>query len=206
MSEHYFSADPASTPIQRNFEFDFLGEAISVRVDSGIFSATRIDPGTKVLLGELEKHVAIHQSSPRSRALDIGCGWGAISLALAKSSAELEVIAIDVNQRALDNTKRNAKLQGLSNVQALHPTDVPPDLEFDEIWSNPPIRIGKEALHELLQSWLARLSNAGIATFVVAKQLGAPSLQRWLNGLPGLSCSKLSQDKGFWVLRVKREA
>lgn len=181
-----------------------MGDAIDVLVDGGVFSATRLDPGTRVLLEYLEQDSPQSLGDESGRLLDIGCGWGAISLALGRKYPSAAVTSIDVNRRALENTRRNAERNGITNVHVLEPSEISPDITFDAIWSNPPIRIGKPALHGLLSRWLSHLAPAGSATLVVAKQLGAPSLQRWLNELPGFRCLKLGQEKGYWVLRVTR--
>ena len=81
--------------------------------------------------------------------------------------------------------------------------DVPDEMQFDEIWSNPPIRIGKPALHDLLLTWLPRLAADGRAVLVVGKNLGADSLQRWLVE-QGYPCERLASAKGFRVLEARR--
>lgn len=202
--DHYFSADPKSESTPREIGFDFLGERLSAAVDAGVFSATRLDAGTRVLLNYLESHSQADDKDV-ARVIDIGCGWGPISIALGKKYPEAEVIGVDVNRRALENTTRNLAMNRVSRARAMHPELVPEGYEFDEIWSNPPIRIGKVALHELLMEWLPRLGESGTATIVVAKQLGAPSLQQWLNSQPNFRCTKLLQEKGYWLLRVTRE-
>lgn len=206
MTEHYFSADPTSTGNRRDVKFDFMGDTLLAQVDAGVFSATRIDPGTRVLLKSLERHEVPGGKAATLNVLDIGCGWGPISLALAKKYPAGEILAVDVNRRALENTARNAALNEVLNISTREPGEVADDTAFDEIWSNPPIRIGKEALHSLLETWLARLTVGGLATFVVAKQLGAPSLEHWLNDLAGYRCQKVDQSKGYWILQVSREA
>lgn len=138
--------------------------------------------------------------------LDLGCGWGPISLALGHAFPGARVIAMDINQRALANTARNLSLNNILNVTPLSPEQVDSGVRFDEIWSNPPIRIGKSNLHELLLTWLSRLAPTGIAYLVVAKKLGAPSLVDWLNSDSGFSAAKVFQDKGFWVLEVRHQA
>jgi len=167
---------------------------------SGTFSADALDRGTKVLLESVPK-------PPTTGTLvDVGCGWGPITLALALESQEARVIGVDVNARARELTTENAATHNLENVQVVAPDAFPEDTQIDCIWSNPPIRIGKEALHELLTTWLNRLSPAGVAYLVVAKQLGSDSLQRWIaGGEPGdFSCERLTTDKGFRVLEVRR--
>jgi 16S rRNA G1207 methylase RsmC len=136
--------------------------------------------------------------------LDLGCGYGAIACALAVAVPASEVWAVDVNRRALQLTGENAAALGVGKrVHACAPEDVPADLSFDEIWSNPPIRIGKEALHTLLSTWLPRLHTPGRAVLVVGKNLGSDSLQRWLKG-EGYRCERMASAKGFRVLEVHR--
>lgn len=171
-----------------------------VTTANGTFSSDALDRGTKVLLESVP-------TPPTSGTLvDVGCGWGPIALTLALESPEANVIGVDVNERARDLTAKNAQAHGLINVQVMAPDAFPEDLAIDCIWSNPPIRIGKEALHQLLTTWLNRLSPEGVAYLVVAKQLGSDSLQRWIaGGEPGdFSCERLATDKGFRVLEIRR--
>jgi 16S rRNA (guanine1207-N2)-methyltransferase len=111
---------------------------------------------------------------------------------------------VDVSERALDLTRRNAAALGCERVGAVRPEEVPEEATFDVIWSNPPIRIGKAALHDLLRRWMPRLSQAGEAWLVVGKNLGADSLQRWVETELGLTCERAASSKGFRVLRVTR--
>ena len=138
--------------------------------------------------------------------MDVGCGWGPIALSMALARPEASVYAVDVNERARAATHANAASQGLTNVIVSSPEDFPHKTGIDLIWSNPPIRIGKTALHQLLHTWLNRLSGSGEAWLVVAKQLGSDSLQKWLNdgGAGEFSCERVSTDKGFRILRVTR--
>ena len=115
--------------------------------------------------------------------------------------------AIDVNGRARELCRANAAANGLANVTVAAPADVPASVRFDAIWSNPPIRIGKSELHDLLMLWLPRLAPGGSAWLVVQKNLGSDSLQRWLaEHLPAdeFSVSRHASDKGFRVLAVTR--
>ncbi|PPF44226.1 MFS transporter [Pseudoclavibacter sp. AY1F1] len=199
-AQHYFSATPDGPLERRNIHIQLRGRAVSVVTAGGTFSPEHVDRGTQALLDAAPKPPSA------GTALDLGCGWGAISLALALESPELDVWAVDVNERALLLTGENAERLGLSRVRPTLPADVPADATFDLIWSNPPIRIGKEALHQLLTDWLPRLSSGGEAWLVVAKKLGGDSLQAWIAAQfgPGLTVDRHTTDAGFRVLRVRR--
>jgi 16S rRNA G1207 methylase RsmC len=115
------------------------------------------------------------------------------------------VWAIDVNERALELCAANAAALGLGNVRTARPELVPPDVELAAIWSNPPIRVGKDALHELLLAWLPRLRAGGVATLVVNRNLGADSLAAWL-GTQGYGVARISSRKGYRILQVRHGA
>ena len=195
--DHYFSADP-SVPFQRErFTVELWGHSLTFDTGSGVFSRGHLDHATAVLFRELEPPV-------QGQFLDLGCGYGVIGLAIAKAVPLANVTAVDVNERALELANDNAGRLGVSGrFVACTPEQVPTDLRFDEIWSNPPIRIGKEALHELLLTWLPRLAPGGRAVMVVGKNLGADSLQRWL-GEQGYPTERLASAKGFRVLETRR--
>ncbi len=138
--------------------------------------------------------------------LDLGCGWGPIALTLAAESPHATVWAVDVNERSLDLTRRNASVMGLTNVNAVLPADVPADISFMTIWSNPPIRVGKDSLHSMLSFWLPRLESGADAWMVVQKNLGSDSLHRWLElEFPNeFVFSRAATNKGYRVLRGRR--
>jgi len=176
------------------------GREVTLLVPSGTFSAGGLDRGTRVLLNTA--------TAPPEEGVfvDVGCGWGPIALSLALHSPAASIWAVDVNERARQATRNNAETLGLENVRVCSPEEFPSDRGIDLIWSNPPIRIGKTALHELLTTWLGRLSPEGEAWLVVAKQLGSDSLQRWINdgGAGAFSAERVDTDKGFRVLKVSR--
>jgi len=171
-----------------------------VTTASGTFSPQGLDTGTAVLL----KYAP--PPPPSGTFLDIGCGWGPLSLALGLASPEAQVWGIDVNERARSTAVENVENLGLSNVTIASPEDVPDDLTFDLIWSNPPIRVGKAALHQILATWLPRLSPDGEAFLVVAKKLGSDSLIDWIqsSAMPGISAARSETSKGYRVIRVSR--
>lgn len=198
--EHYFSPSPGGELKLRQISVQLGGRDFEVTSAGGVFSPDRIDIGTSVLLSN------VPEPPPGGHLLDVGCGWGPIALSLALASPHATVWAIDVNERALELVRRNAADLGLSNINAVRPEDVPPDIEFMTIWSNPPIRVGKTELHELLERWLPRLQPGVDAWIVVQRNLGADSLHRWLEGTLGgrFSVLRTATSKGFRVLKVRR--
>ncbi|WP_168627640.1 MULTISPECIES: class I SAM-dependent methyltransferase [unclassified Cryobacterium] len=199
--EHYFSSRPASAPQLRPLHVTLAGRQAVLTTAGGIFSPDRIDVGTQVLLANSPV------APPGGHFLDLGCGWGPIALTLALESPRATVWAVDVNERALDLVRRNAETLGLDNVNTVRPEDVPADVRFMTIRSNPPIRVGKSELHNMLEFWLPRLEADADAWLVVARNLGSDSLQRWLETtLPdGFSVIRSSTNKGFRVLRVRHK-
>lgn len=180
-SGHYFSEDPATPSAPGTVTLTLPDVTVTLTSDRGVFSGGRVDAGTKLLLLEAR----VPTASP-ARLCDLGCGYGPIAVVMALRYPDATVWAVDVNRRARDLCEQNARSLGLDNVVVAEPAAVDPQLRFDAIWSNPPIRIGKPALHALLEQWLERLAPGGLATLVVARNLGADSLSRWLadDGFP----------------------
>jgi 16S rRNA (guanine1207-N2)-methyltransferase len=172
--DHYFTAEPASAAQRRQLRVLLAGHEVIVETASGVFCPDRVDIGTAVLLSEAPA------PPPNGQLLDLGSGWGPIALSLGLLSPGATIWAVDVNQRALGLARDNAKALGINDFHAVTPEEMPADIRFDAIWSNPPIRVGKAALHRLLRTWLARLAPGGTAYLVVQKNLGSDSLQRWL--------------------------
>lgn len=196
MGDHFFSAEPQSADVRRTVEARIWGRAYTFTTATGVFSRDRLDIGTSVLLRQVDP--------PRTGGtfLDLGCGYGPIACALAVEAPAATVWAVDVNNRALELTEVNAKATGIAGrVRAALPEDVPEELRFDQIWSNPAIHIGKAELHKMLLQWLGRLAPGGVAWFVVGKNLGGDSLQRWMTD-QGYPCERVGSAKGFRVLRA----
>jgi 16S rRNA G1207 methylase RsmC len=197
-NDHYFTAQPASPDERRQVRVRLAGRELDVETAGGVFSPGHVDLGTEVLLR------TVPQPPVTGDLLDLGCGWGPVALTLALASPDATVWAVDVNERALDLVRRNAERLGCPNVVAVVPDDVPAELRFAALWSNPPIRVGKEALHELLLRWLPRLAVGAQAHLVVGKNLGADSLERWIGEQLGVhdDVERVGSAKGFRVLRV----
>lgn len=193
---HYFET-PQGEERRRSVTLRFWDADWAFTTANGVFSADGLDLGTSVLLRECTP------SSGARRLLDLGCGYGVLAVALATACPDATVDAVDVNDRALALTRVNAAAHGVDDrVRALRPAEVAADVRYDEIWSNPPIRIGKEALHALLTTWLGKLDDEGVARLVVGRNLGADSLQEWLRA-QGWECDRTASAKGFRVLRIR---
>jgi 16S rRNA (guanine1207-N2)-methyltransferase len=190
---HYFDETPGAPSAEATVTFD----GMSLRTDRGVFSHGRLDTGTALLLR------AAPPPPATGELLDLGCGYGAIALVLARRAPAARIWAIDVNDRARTLCAANATDNGIENVTVVAPDGVPEDVRFVAIWSNPPIRIGKPALHALLGRWLDRLTPDGRAVLVVQKHLGADSLQRWLTE-QGWPTIRLASAKGYRLLDVHR--
>ncbi|MBW8827763.1 MAG: methyltransferase [Acidobacteria bacterium] len=171
---HYFDETPSVESAPQAVRLALPDLTLDLTTDRGVFGRAGVDPGTKLLL--LEAPVL----APSGDLLDLGCGYGAIALTMARRCPGAAVWAVDVNRRALDLCRANAEANRAANVRVATPEEVPDDVRFATIWSNPPVRIGKDALHQLLDRWLPRLTNDGAAVLVVQKHLGADSLATWL--------------------------
>lgn len=203
-TDHYFSAEPASAAERRQLRVFLAGQELIVETAAGVFCPDRVDIGTAVLLANTPA------PPPSGNLLDLGSGWGPIALSLGLFSPQASIWAVDVNQRALALARDNAKALGITDFRAMTPDEVPADIHFDVIWSNPPIRVGKSELHAMLLTWLPRLAAGGTAYLVVQKNLGADSLQRWLADqlellVPGeFTVDRHSTSKGFRLLAIHR--
>ena len=198
-NEHYFSSEPKGEFKPRQIEVTLADRKVQVFTAGSVFSPDHVDTGTKVLLENLD------YAPDEGDVLDIGCGWGPISLALAIANPNLTVWAMDVNERALELTRRNAAALGLTNIKTVTAEEIPSEIQFTGIWSNPPIRVGKEVLHGLMKTWIPRLVVGGDAFLVVQKNLGSDSLLKWLQeNFDGYESSRLETSKQFRVLQVTR--
>jgi 16S rRNA (guanine1207-N2)-methyltransferase len=197
VSQQYFAERPAAARRPGTVHVVTGDLHLELATDSGMFSPSRLDPGTRLLLETAPPPPAA------GNLLDLGSGYGPLALVLAARSPGAQVWAVDVNTRALELCARNAERAGLRNVRCAAPGDPAVPGAFALIWSNPPIRIGKAALHALLADWLARLEPDGAAYLVVQRHLGSDSLQRWLESA-GWAAGRVAARAGYRVLRVSR--
>jgi 16S rRNA G1207 methylase RsmC len=192
---HYFDPAPVVESKPRTVHLHVGELALELKADRGVFGSRGVDLGTLVLLREAPPPPS------EGEILDLGSGYGPIAIALARQSPGARVWAVDVNERAIELTKTNAEGAAVANVTARAPDEVPDDLRFDAIYSNPPVRVGKAALHELLVRWLGRLRPDGRAYLVVQRNLGADSLAVWL-AAQGYQVQRLKSKKGYRILQV----
>jgi 16S rRNA G1207 methylase RsmC len=194
---HYFSEQPKTASRPGSVDLVLPDLHLRLETDRGVFSPERVDVGTRVLLE------SVPPPPQEGDLLDLGCGYGPVALTMAARAPGATVWAIDVNRRSLELTGRNAEAAKLGNVRTAHIDDVPGRVTFRAIWSNPAIRIGKQALHDMLTRWLTRLTPDGEAYLVVQKHLGSDSLQRWL-GEQGWHTSREASRAAYRILKVTR--
>jgi len=196
LTEHYFSPRPGAPHRPGLVRVVLPDVYLELATDAGVFSPGRLDPGTRLLLDEAPA------PPPTGDLLDLGCGYGPIACVLAKRSPGATVWAVDVNERALKLCARNAATAGLPNVRCVTPGDPCVPARLTGIWSNPPVRIGKAALHSLLSGWLGRLAPGGQAYLVAGRNLGADSLHRWL-AEQGWPVTRRAARSGYRLLQVE---
>ena len=196
MGQQYFAGRPDARSDEGTVRVRLPDLDLELTTDRGVFAGHRLDAGTDTLLRRGEQIV------PDGAVLDLGCGYGPIAVVLARRNPDAVVWAVDVNERARDLCARNTRDIGLANVRVAAPDDVPDDVRFAAIWSNPPIRIGKVALHALLLRWLGRLTPGGTAHLVVHKHLGSDSLARWL-AEQGFTVVRRASHQGYRLLDVR---
>ncbi len=191
-NDHYYTQDPASAHDVRTFSFTFEGRTLSFATDAGVFSKGHVDPGTLLLARSLPADLA-------GRALDLGCGWGALSVLTLCRFPRLELVMSDVNRRALDLAQQNVQANGM-RAQAVHSDGLQAvQGTFDAVLTNPPIRAGKQVIYAMFADSRARLNPGGRLILVIRKQQGAPSAQKYLSTLFG-RVELLARDAGYWIL------
>ena len=198
----YFDEIPQveSRPVKVSFNYD--GNDLIFTTDRGVFSYEKIDKATRILLDIFNEKY--YGQKPRSIA-DVGCGYGVIAICMAKKYPQSEITAIDVNQRALELCKKNVVENNIENVFAESASKYD-DEKYDLIISNPPIRVGKEALYELLSYWSKKLNDKGQMWLVIAKNLGADSVAAYLEFELKLNVKRVASKKGFRVLKCENPA
>ena len=198
MNDHYYSHTPVSAHHERLIETKLLGREMRFNTDSGVFSRDDVDPGSRLL---------IESAGPLSgRVLDLGCGWGPVGLSLALENPEADFLMADINERAVELTERNRRLNGVLNARVIE-SDAFESIEgqFEHILTNPPIRAGKQVIYSMFDDALRRLTPGGALTIVIRKQQGAPSAKKHLEETFG-NAEIIARGGGYWIIRSVKEA
>ncbi len=193
MSEHYYTHNPVSPSDERRFTLNFAGQEYSFLYDNGVFSKGRLDEGTAILLGAL--------GEVYGDVLDLGCGWGPVGTILGKRHPDANILMTDVNERALELSRKNLILNGVNNARVLC-SDGFENISglFDFIVTNPPIRAGKQTIYAMFDGALEHLKSGGTLTVVIRKQQGAESALKFL---AKANAEVIERQKGYWVIQAR---
>lgn len=198
--QHYFSEQPEIAHDRHQWLFELVGRNFKFITDTNVFSKKTVDYGSRVLIEHFDD-----TSLPAGAILDVGCGYGPIGLALAVKTNR-EVHMIDVNQRALDLAKENAKLNQISGV-TIYQSNIYESVmkkDFSAVVSNPPIRAGKEVVHAIISEAYDHLKSGGSLTIVIQKKQGAPSAQKKMTDIFG-AATIVAKDKGYYIIVSEKE-
>ena len=196
MSKMYYAENPDAAHDIHELRVDLLGEKMTFLTDAGVFSKKMVDFGSQLLLKCLE----VNQGET---VLDVGCGYGPLGLSLAKAYG-VEATMVDINNRALDLARKNAER---NKVEAtIFQSNIYEQVKgkFDHVISNPPIRAGKQVVHEIIEKSKDFLGIGGDLTIVIQKKQGAPSAKSKMEDVFG-NCEVVKKDKGYYILRSVNE-
>ena len=195
MAEHYFTAAPTSAHHEQAFTLSFAGKTLRFVTDAGVFSREHVDPGSLALCRALPEGLS-------GRVLDMGCGWGAMTVLTLARFPSLAMTMADVNERALDLARANVAANGMQAEAILSDGFTAIDGSFDAVMTNPPIRAGKQVVYGIFEGAAARLFPGGALYAVVRKQQGAPSALKFLREV-FQSAEVIDRSGGYWVLEAK---
>ena len=195
MNDHYYTREPQSVSRPVECEYVYRGERLRFMTDAGVFSKGEVDTGTRLLLEALPEEMT-------GEILDLGCGWGVIGISIAKKWPECRVTMADVNLRALELSRENAK-KNRAEVECVESDGMAAlaGRTFDAIVTNPPIRAGKQVIYQMFADAAKSLKPGGALYLVIRKQQGAESCMKYLKTIYG-EVEKLDKSGGFWVLRA----
>ena len=195
MNDHYYTREPRSESRPAECTFTYRGNSLVFQTDAGVFSRGEVDTGTGLLLGALPEQM-------NGEILDLGCGWGVIGISVAKAWPETRVTLADVNLRALELSRENAKRNRADVICAESDGfSAFAGKTFDAVITNPPIRAGKQVIYTMFSDAADHLAPEGALYLVIRKQQGAESCIRYLRSVFA-DVEKLDRSGGFWVLRA----
>ncbi|RJX36684.1 class I SAM-dependent methyltransferase [Paenibacillus pinisoli] len=198
MSGHYYSKTPEVNHNRQTHADSLRGNPMKFVTDAGVFSKTGVDYGSRVLVETMELQEG-------DRVLDVGCGYGPIGLTAARLVGSGHVTMIDINERAVELAKENAKLNGITNATILQSDlfEAVKTERFQVILTNPPIRAGKAVVHRIFEEGYELLQEGGSMWVVIQKKQGAPSAMDKLEAIFG-EVEEVTRDKGYWILRAQK--
>ena len=192
MAEHYYTNNPTSEHEERSFRAVFAGRVLAFDTDAGVFSKQHVDPGSELLCRALPDTIS-------GRVLDMGCGWGAMTVMTLARFPKAEVVMADVNERALALAVSNVEKNHMQATAVLSDGFEKIEGEFDVVITNPPIRAGKAVIYKMFEDAKAHLVPGGTLYLVVRKQQGAPSTLKFLKELYG-KAEVIERDGGYWII------
>ena len=198
MPEHYYTSTPTSAHEARSFRAVFAGRVLAFDTDAGVFSKQHVDPGSELLCGALPEELS-------GDVLDMGCGWGAMTVLTLARFPKLNVTMADVNERALSLAVANVEKNHMQARAVLSDGFERIEGMFDAVITNPPIRAGKAVIYRMFEDAKAHLVPGGALYLVIRKQQGAPSALKFLRELYA-SAEVIERDGGYWVIRCVKEA
>ena len=198
MPEYYYTASPESAHEDRHFRAVFAGRTLAFETDAGVFSKQHIDPGSELLCRSLPQELS-------GRVLDMGCGWGAMTVMTLAAHPDVAMTMADVNERALALAVRNVAANGMQAEALLSDGFERVEGLFDAVITNPPIRAGKAVIYQMFEDAKAHLVPGGALYLVIRKQQGAPSALKFLKGLYE-SAEVIERDGGYWIISCVKAA
>ena len=200
MTNHYYQTNPESSHDISTWSFELLDKKFQFTTDSGVFSKATVDYGSRVLIQTFS-----WQNLPEGKVLEVGCGYGPIGLAIAHASGR-QIEMTDVNERAIQLAKQNASQNQIDNAN-IHFSDIYSavhEKNYAAILSNPPIRAGKQVVHQIIADSYHYLQETGTLTIVIQKKQGAPSAQKKMQDIFG-NASIIKKDKGYYIIQSYKE-
>ena len=196
MPEYYYTSAPTSEHEERSFRAVFAGRVLAFDTDAGVFSKQHVDPGSELLCKALPDDLA-------GDVLDMGCGWGAMTIMTLARFPKVNVTMADVNERALALAVSNVEKNRMQAKAVLSDGFEKIEGEFDAVITNPPIRAGKAVIYKMFEDAKAHLRPGGRLILVIRKQQGAPSALKFLKELYG-KAEVIERDGGYWIIECTK--
>ena len=196
MTEYYYTNNPTSEHEERSFRAVFAGRVLAFDTDAGVFSKQHVDPGSELLCKALPEDIS-------GDVLDMGCGWGAMTIMTLARFPKAEITMADVNERALALAVSNVEKNHMQATAILSDGFEKVEGEFDAVITNPPIRAGKSVIYKMFEDAKEHLVPGGALYLVIRKQQGAPSALKFLKELYG-KAEVIERDGGYWIIQCTK--